>query len=275
MQIPSSRARPIAGILPGEFGTLADDYLVATRAPAVLKGLVKGHESHYDPALAKIVAAAPFHHAGADETRVALPPRAPITRTFDEVIARRASGRAFAQTPLPAAALATLLIFGNGVSQVAAAGTDRATYRRSAASAGNLASIEIFPIVLNVADVAPGIYHFDSVDHDLARLHDGHFTEWLRERVLHQEEFAGAAVALVLTCAFGRLRAKYGERCLRFGFLDAGHISENIYLAGAGLGVQLCATAGFVDAELDAALGLDGVDVAPVLVLLAGMPPTT
>jgi SagB-type dehydrogenase family enzyme len=187
-----------------------------------------------------------------------------------QAIVRRSSGRDFGPRALTAEQLATLLYLGNGVQPAAEDGAGFKPRGRNAANAGGLGSVEIFPIVLNVADVTPGVYHFDSVRHDLARLHSGAFGTWLRERVLHQVEFAGAAVALVLTSAFGRLRAKYGERCLRFGFLDAGHVSENIYLVGTGLGLPVCATAGFVDAELDETLGLDGLEVAPVLILLAG-----
>lgn len=259
-----------AGGLPSEFGGLAEEYLVATRNSSALKGLVKGHEVHYHPAIRQLAAEAPLQMD--DRPRVALPPPSPVTLALEEAIGRRASGRAFGSDPLPAADLAALLYLGNGVSRTARPGDGLPTYRRNAANAGNLGSIEIFPIVLAVAGVEPGLYHFDSVRHDLVCLRAGRFRDWLRERVLHQVEFADAAVALVLTSALGRLRAKYGERCLRFGFLDAGHVSENIYLAGAGLGLQVCATAGFVDAELDAALGLDGLDIAPVLVLLAGPP---
>lgn len=270
MRVEAPRSQAHAGSLPAEYGTLAEEYLAATRNSSALKGLVKGHEVHYHPAILQLAAEAPLHLDG--RPRVALPPPAPVAMPLDAAIARRASGRNYAARPLPAAQLAALLLLGNGVSRTVAPGTAAAVHRRSAANAGNLGSIEIFPIVLDVAGVEPGIYHFDSVRHDLARLHAGQFRTWLRERILHQVEFANAAVALVLTSALGRLRAKYGERCLRFGFLDAGHVSENIYLAGAGLGLAVCATAGFVDAELDAALGLDGLDVAPVLVLLAGLP---
>lgn len=79
-----------------------------------------------------------------------------------------------------------------------------------------------------------------------------------------------AAVALVLTSAIGRLQAKYGTRGYRFGLFDVGHVSEDIYLAGTGLGLQVCATAGFIDEEVDRTLGLDGLERATMLVLLIG-----
>jgi SagB-type dehydrogenase family enzyme len=257
--------------LPPEFGTLADDYFLASCNTAPTWEVAKGFEGHYDPAIIRLAAEAPLHRDAG--TRVSLPrARGAVTLPLEEAIARRTSGRAFGLAPLPAELLGSLLFLGNGVRRVEAAGTASVFYRRNAPNAGNLGSVEIFPIVMDVAGVAPGIYHFDSVRHDLACLHAGQFRDWLGQRVLYQVEFAGASVALVLTGAIGRLRTKYGERGLRFALLDTGLVSENIYLVGAGLGLPVCATAGFVDAEINAALDLDGLDTAPLLVLLVGTP---
>jgi SagB-type dehydrogenase family enzyme len=268
MRIAPPRHWDTAGSPGSGFGTLADEYLVATRDAGVTKALHKDYELHHDPAILQLAADAPLHLE--DRPRVVLPPPLAVAMPLAEAVVQRSSGRDFGPRSLTAEQLASLLYLGNGVRPVVDGGAEFTAHRRNAANAGGLGSVEIFPIVLNVAGVAPGVYHFDSVRHDLARLHGGEFRSWLRERVLHQVEFAEAAVALVLTSAFGRLRAKYGERCLRFGFLDAGHVSENIYLVGTGLGLRVCATAGFVDDALDRALGLDGLEVAPVLVLLVG-----
>ncbi|MGN6562119.1 MAG: SagB/ThcOx family dehydrogenase [Thermomicrobiales bacterium] len=256
--------------LPAHYGTLADEYLVATRNPGATKRIFAAHEAHYDPAITRLVAEAPLRLA--DELpRVPLPmPRTALSLSLDEALARRASGHQFGPDPLAAWQLGALLYAGNGVRFVIRQGDRPVAYQRNAANAGNLGSVEIFPVVLNVAAIAPGIYHFDSVRHELVCLHAGRFRAWLRECVLHQLEFGDAAAALILTSALGRLQQKYGPRGLRYGCFDAGHVSENIYLAGAALGLAVCATAGFVEAALDTALDLDGVDVAAMLVLLVG-----
>lgn len=270
MQIAPPRHWGSASAPHGDASSPADDYLVATRNASTTMLQRKDYEYHHHPDILRLVTEAPLHLDG--RQRAALPPPRTVPMSLSAAFEQRASGRDFGHRPLAAEDLATLLFLGNGTRPTpnhAAPGT----YRRNAANAGSLGSVELFPIALNVAGVAPGIYHFDSVRHDLARLHDGQFRAWLGERVLHQAEFADASVALVLTCAFGRLRAKYGERGLRLGFLDAGHVSENIYLVGGALGLRICATAGFVDAALDTALDLDGLALAPVLVLLIGNAP--
>jgi SagB-type dehydrogenase family enzyme len=189
-------------------------------------------------------------------------------------LARRRSGRVYATEPLRATDLSTLLCMALGVHWTQDVSAERTTYRRSVTNSGNLGSAEAYPVVLSVDRVPAGIYHFDSVRHDLALIRRGHFREWLRECVLYQLEFADAAVAIVLTSAFGRLKAKYGPRGYRLGLLDIGHVSENAYLIATALGLAVCATAGFVDEELEPILGLDGLETAVSLVLLIGPDPS-
>lgn len=246
-------------------GNLAEDYHVTSRNSIALKGNHRAHQIHYEPHIQELVRTAPLRLESAQRTR--LPPPARARMSLDEAILRRVSGRRFGGRPLAPEELSALLFLANGVR---ASGGES---HRNAPSSGNLGSVEIFPVVLDVRGVDPGVYHFDSVAHDMALLKPGSFREWLRNRVFYQLEFADAAVALVLTSAVGRLGQKYGLRAYRLGLLDVGHVSENIYLVGTALGLQTCATAGFIDDELDAALGLDGLDVASMLVLLIGASP--
>jgi SagB-type dehydrogenase family enzyme len=233
-----------------------------------MKRIFKAHQVHYEPFVRQLVAEAPLHLF--EYPRISLPQeRAKITMSVEEAITSRTSGRNFSSDPLPLDQLAALLYLGNAVRTAQGAGME-VFYQRNVPNSGNLGSVEIFPIIMNVAGVEPGIYHFDSVRHDLAQLRKGDFRVWLREQILFQLEFSEAAAALILTSAVGRLQSKYGLRGYRFALLDTGHVSDNIYLAGTGLGLQVCATAGFIDDELDAALGLDGLNISSMLVILVG-----
>jgi SagB-type dehydrogenase family enzyme len=251
-----------------EFGTLSEEYHVASRCQAGYKHVFTDYQIHYDPHIQQLAAEAPLHLTGYPV--VVLPAqRATVSISIEDAITCRSSGRRFASTSLAAEQLATLLYLANTVRQVYGEGIE-VYYQRNVPNSGNLGAVEIFPVIMNVAGIEAGIYHYDSLHHHLARLHQGHFHIWLRERVFYQMEFAEASVALILTTAFGRLQAKYGLRGYRLGLLDTGHVSENIYLVGTGLGLQVCATAGFVDDELDKALGLDGLETATSLVILVG-----
>ena len=267
----SQTIRPNAiASLPEQYGSLAEEYHVATRNPGVAKRVFKTHEAQYSQYLLDLASSAPLRRDAA--SRVALPSPVAVTMPLEQAITRRTSGRDYASTPLDVAQLAGLLILANGIRETIKIDSGELFYQRNVPSAGNLGSAEVFPIVMNVAGVEPGIYHFDTVDHDLACLHRGQYRTWLEELVLFQLELPRAAVALVLTCALGRLAAKYGQRGYRLGLMDIGHVSQNVQLVATALGLAACATAGFIDEELDAALGLDGVETASMLVLLVGPP---
>lgn len=252
-----------------QLGDLAEQYQVTTRNLGFTKRYSKAHEVHYSPWVQDLVTSAPFHLE--DAPRAALPPpdldllRAPL----GTVIGNRRSGRVYGDTPVPADCLSTLLYAANGVRPPRRGAPPLS---RNVTNAGNLGSVELYPIVMSVEGVSPGIYHYDSVGHDLGLVRDGRFGTWLREVVFYQVEFGDALVAVALSSAVGRLKAKYGPRGYRFAMFDVGHVSENIYLAATALGMPVCATAGFVDEELNRALALDGLDTCVSLVLLLGAP---
>jgi SagB-type dehydrogenase family enzyme len=247
-------------------GNLAEEYHVATRIQGAHKHIYSHYQVHFEPRIQQLAEEAPLHLSGQSNI-VPQPSRTIINAPLDGVITRRTSGRSFPPIPLSPDRLKSLLYLGNAVRQVHSIDT-QVFYQRNVPTSGNLGSIEIYPVVMNVEGIEPGIYHFDTIHHHLACLRQGQFRTWLREKVLFQALLAEASVALILTTAFGRLHAKYGLRGYRLGLIDTGHVSENIYLAATGMGLQVCATAGFVDDELDSALGLDGLTSAATLVLL-------
>ena len=248
--------------------TLAAEFHVASRNQAAYKRMYSAYDVHHQPEIRDLVTEAPMHHDARNRVRLPIED-AVADGTVLDVIRRRASGRAFGADAMTASALSTLLRHANGVL-AASHSSDGSFYRRAAANSGDLGSVEIYPIVLNVDDVSPGIFHFDTVRHDLAEVQPGQFTHWLREAVIYQIELSKASCAFVLTSAVGRLQAKYNLRGYRFGLLDVGHVSQNLYLVATALGLQVCATAGFIDDIVDSALGLDGLDTASMLIVLVG-----
>lgn len=250
---------------------LAEEYHASTRTPGAVKRSFTANEINYRYEIRELVAEAPVHRRGCP--RVALPGRRIADGiTLDQAITSRRSERWFANLSLSATDLASVLFLGNGVRAVEGEKPHERFYQRNVPNSGGLSSVEIYPIVMNTTEIPPGIYHFDSVEQDLAQLRVGQFRPWLQEIALFQAELTTAAAALVLTSAVGRLQSKYGPRGYRLGLLDVGHVSQNCYLAATALGLSICATAGFIDAELDGALGVDGLEVSTMLVILLGQP---
>lgn len=188
--------------------------------------------------------------------------------SLESAITSRASERAFSGHPLPLSKLAKLLYLGNGVRSVC--GHEEVRYRRNVPSAGNMGSIETYCLALSVAGIDPGIYHFDSFNHQLIVLHKGDYRTWLKQSVFLQAEASEAAVVVVLACSLAKIAKKYKQRALQLALMDAGHVSQNIFLAATAFDLAAFPTAGFVNGELDAALKLDGLDSRSVLALCVG-----
>ncbi|MGC9521918.1 MAG: SagB/ThcOx family dehydrogenase [Anaerolineae bacterium] len=182
-----------------------------------------------------------------------------------EAIARRRSVRSYAGEPVTLATLSHLLTSADGVT------AERGGLRlRAAPSAGALYPIEIYVIVHDVAELAPGLYHYAVHDHVL---------EVLRQDDLRQESvrlgimqgFLGeAAFVVVLTAVFQRLRWRYQRRSYRYALLEAGHIGQNVYLAATAMGLGACAVGAFLDDGLNDLLGVDGEGEAALYALSVG-----
>lgn len=257
------------GIEKDALSDLGEAYHVASRNQAGTKHLVNQHLIHYSDAVWELSEHAPMKRLDALETVAPPGARIKATMSVEEAIACRRSNNEFDSQAISYEQLATLLYLGNSIQRTDVMENGR-SFKRTAANSGNLGSIETYPVVLNVHGLRPGIYHFNTIKHELSCLRHGDFEKWLRLRVFYQLEFSQAAVAVILTAAVGRLCAKYGARGYRLVLIDAGVVAGQMYLVAPALGLDVCATAGFIDDELDAALGLDGLEVASVLVVLIG-----
>ncbi|MBX9694431.1 MAG: SagB/ThcOx family dehydrogenase, partial [Cyanobacteria bacterium] len=234
---------------------------------------------NYDPKTFELVKNAPLHigknEGGREpfEDAIALPVDAiQAQMSVEEAISKRVSARQFGKAKLPLAQLAKLLYLANAVRKNENL-PDRPIYSRNAPSAGGIGSVEIYCFVLNVENVDPGIYHFDSVDHQLRALKKGDFKTWLENFVFYQSESVEPSVVFALTANVAALKSKYGERGYRLALLDTGHVSQNIYLSSTALNLNAFAFGGFVDEEINRALNLDGLDRCTLLCLAVGPKP--
>jgi SagB-type dehydrogenase family enzyme len=198
---------------------------------------------------------------------IPLPPAAgPLHLDLSSAIRQRYSARAFRPVPIPLGNLAQLLFHGNGIKEVLEAGGHR-DYRRNVPSAGNLGSVDLYPLVLDVDGLERGVYHYHPVEHRLAQIAGAEALAAL-EGALLQPEFGAAGVVIALGSSLARVRAKYGIRGYRYACMDAGHVAQNLALVATALGLGACPGGGFDDDRLNQLLDLDGMNEA-VLSLVA------
>jgi SagB-type dehydrogenase family enzyme len=201
----------------------------------------------------------------------ALPqPEVPAPADVWETFSRRRSVRAFAhERTLPLGLLASLLWATQGITAEGAG-----AYFRSAPSAGGLYPIETYVVCRAVEALEAGIYHFRPHRFDLELIKRGDFAWALGQAALGQEMIADAQATFVWTAVAARSIWKYRQRAYRYIYMDAGHIGQNLYLAGTALGLGVCAVGAFFDDRVNALLDLDGVEEAAVYMGVVGRPAT-
>lgn len=185
-----------------------------------------------------------------------------------ETFEKRRSLREYAPAPLTCEDLAVLLHYSCGLTG------DRANpFMRASPSAGALYALEMYPVLFNVQGIEPGAYHYDVREHALESVHLGAHQKALWEYSFRQDLVLQASFMFILTAIPGRLQWKYGERAYRHLLLEAGHIAENIYLAGTGADIGICTIGGFQDDQIAQLLFVDGVQEFPIYLIAGGKLP--
>ena len=167
----------------------------------------------------------------------------------------RRSHRSFRAEPLTLEEVSFLLWATQGIRQKANA----ATAFRNVPSAGCRHALETYLCVLNVTGLAPGLYRYLPVEHQLLTLsRDAGLAEQLAEAALGQVFLAKAPLTFVWTTIPYRMEWRYDRAAHKVIALDAGHVCQNLYLASAAIGCGTCAIAAYHQEMMDKLLGVDG-----------------
>ena len=183
------------------------------------------------------------------------------------VIQARRSVREFRRTPLSLEQLSQLLWATQGVTA-----RHHGHAFRAAPSAGACYPIDTFVVVHRVENLEPGLYRYDVNEACLERLRRADLSGAIASACLDQEMAAEAAVVFVWAAAPARSKHRYRERAYRYIYMDSGHIGQNLHLAASALGLGCCAIGAFFDDEVNAVLGVDGLEETAVYLSVVGVP---
>ena len=185
--------------------------------------------------------------------------------TFEDALLKRRSIREYSTKPLTLSELSQLLFSAQGIT-----GRIYGTYLRTAPSAGGLYPFEIYIVANNINGLKKGIYHYSVKDHSMVLIKEGDFRKEIMRSSLDQEMMRDAGVVFVLSAVFDRTRSKYGERGFRYVYMEAGHISQNIYLQATSLGLGSVVVGAFIDDSVNELIGLDGKKEAAIALHAVG-----
>jgi SagB-type dehydrogenase family enzyme len=173
--------------------------------------------------------------------------------TLEEAINKRRSVRNYSGKPVTMSQLSQLVFSAQGTT-----GKMYGQPLRTTPSAGALYPFEIYVIANNVDTLDQGIYHYGVLNHTLELVESGDFRKEITSAGLKQEMLGDSDVVFVLSAVFDRTRHKYGERGFRYVYIEAGHISQNIYLQAVSLGLGSVSVGAFLDNEVNQLIGVDG-----------------
>lgn len=208
-------------------------------------------------------ASSPFHRAPNATARHELPLVEPGEPLFDTLRRRRTARGYEPDAALGVEQLSVLLRTVFGCTGVAERGRGYVLQKKTSPSGGALHPIEAYPVVRRVDGLAPGLYHYDVEGHALELIEElDDATEYLRFAMCGQAHFQHAQVAFVLTARFRRNFWKYWRQLDQYGvlLLDAGHLSQTLYLVATELGLDAFVTAVVNHDDIGVRLGLDRFD---------------
>ena len=121
---------------------------------------------------------------------------------------------------------------------------------RTAPSAGALYSIELYLLSKD------GLFHYLPEGHKLEVLSEKDLRSDLSSASLGQGSVRDAAVDIVICGVSSRITGKYGDRGIKYMYIEAGHIAQNIHLESVALGLGSVPVGAFNDKEADGVLDL-------------------
>jgi len=138
---------------------------------------------------------------------------------------------------------------------------------RTSPSSGALFSTELYLIAHSLADVAPGLWHYDAQANALERL-----AAAPPQPAEIGHEGSLPAALLVATAVFRRSGHKYRDRTYRYVLADLGHALENLRLVAQALGLPMRLVPGFDGERIARALGVDEAEEGVLALAAIGGP---
>lgn len=184
----------------------------------------------------------------------------------EDAIRLRRSIRSYLKEPLTLEELSMILWAAQGI-------TDVIEHKRAAPSAGATYPLVLYVVVgkNGVEDLEAGVYKYHVLRHSLVLHKPGDFRYELSLAALGQECVREAPVDIVFVAVFERTTKRYGERGMRYVFIDVGHAAENIYLMATALGLGTVAVGAFMDEDVSEVLDLELWE-RPVYIMPVGRP---
>lgn len=180
----------------------------------------------------------------------------PFHNNILQVLAQRKSSRVYTRKPITLLQLSFLLWAQQGIRGLR--GKHYATLR-TVACGGARHEFELYMAVLHVEGLQAGLYHYLPMTHELELLLcPVQLAQTVGTVLAEQTWCAKAGAVFFYSVVPYRAEWRYSASAHRVALIDAGHITQNLYVACSALDLGTCAIAALDTRQCDALFGLDG-----------------
>jgi len=174
---------------------------------------------------------------------------------LEQAIMLRRSRRDFLRRPLTLEQIGQLLWSAQGKSTMGPF--------RNTPSAGATYPLEIFTVV------EKGLFQYFPNEHSLKQILDRDIRAQLASAAWGQEFIAVAPLTIIFTAEFSRTTKRYGQRGIRYVYMEAGHAAQNVHLQAETLHLGSVAVGAFDDAAVKGILFLPS-NLEPLYMVVVG-----
>jgi SagB-type dehydrogenase family enzyme len=213
----------------------------------------------------------PYKHVSADG--LPLPDTLAREGALWDALRNRRTLRQFRREPISRDEFATVLQWTWGKTHELEGPLLGRSVLKTSPSGGARHTIEVYPLVLRVDDIPPGVHHYSVARNDLELLRGGDFEQLAVELCGAQGWVQDAAALFFMTSVIERSAWKYRHaHAYRVLHLDAGHLGQTFHLVCTELGLAPFTTTATDAARIEQELGLDGISEIAVYTAATGYP---
>ena len=152
------------------------------------------------------------------------------------------------------------------ISQILWAAQGKKGNKRTVPSAGATYPLEIYVTLKD-----KGFFHYNLERHKLELVTEENLTEKLAIASWKQNFIAEAYLNVLICAEYSRTTKRYGERGIRYVYMEVGHCGQNIHLQAVALGLVSVPIGAYKDEKVKEVLDLPK-NIEPLYIIPIGYP---
>jgi len=127
---------------------------------------------------------------------------------------------------------------------------------RTSPSAGATYPLEIYLIAGEIEGIEKGIYYYNFWEHSISLIKKGDLRSEISKGAYNQIFIKNASAIIVISGIFERTTKRYGERGIKYVYMEVGHCGQNLHLQCESLNLGVVMVGAFDDEKIKSIIGI-------------------